>query len=189
MTDRVFFSRILSHFRYFDRTGCGYIKVEDMRRLLHSLGLGLPYRAVKDLASVAQEVSAMRGGHSSSDRIYYRDLTDIEIPPPPPPPAPVVVLPAGDGKSETQAAKPDEVMNEEVDGKSVPTDSNAEPETVQAVVDPSVVEPQSEASVGDGIETAKTTEGHVEALVTAEQQVVTKEAAGDVAMVDAGEAI
>ncbi len=33
--------------RYFDRTGCGYVKADDLKRMLHNLGLGLPNRLVK----------------------------------------------------------------------------------------------------------------------------------------------
>ncbi len=44
--------------RFFDRTGCGYFKQDDCRRLLHSLGLGLSYRMVRDIASAAVEASA-----------------------------------------------------------------------------------------------------------------------------------
>jgi hypothetical protein len=64
------------HSRYFDRTGCGYIKVEDLRRLMHALGAGLPHRLVKELVAVAAE-----GGSSRwrGERVYYRDLTDKEI--------------------------------------------------------------------------------------------------------------
>lgn len=40
---------------FFDRSGCGYIKVDDMRRILGSLGLYLPPRTVKDLAGLASD--------------------------------------------------------------------------------------------------------------------------------------
>lgn len=43
--------------RFFDRTGCGYFKTEDLRRLLHSLGLGLPQRLVKELVADPPGVS------------------------------------------------------------------------------------------------------------------------------------
>lgn len=36
--------------RFFDRTGCGYFRTDDLRRLLHALGLGLPHRVVRELA-------------------------------------------------------------------------------------------------------------------------------------------
>ena len=77
--------------RFFDRTGCGYIKVDDLRRLLHSLGLGLTHRTVKELVGAALDASARasaaassgRSGGAAADRIYYRDLTDKEVPLPP----------------------------------------------------------------------------------------------------------
>ena len=72
--------------RYFDRGGCGYIKGDDLKRLLGSLGIALPHSTVKDLVSAAVDASSRsssgRGGGGSSDRIYYRDLTDVEVPQP-----------------------------------------------------------------------------------------------------------
>ena len=60
--------------RYFDKSGCGYIKVDDMRRLLHNLGAGLPHRLVKDLASVAADTSG--GSRGRGERVYYREIAD-----------------------------------------------------------------------------------------------------------------
>ena len=59
--------------RYFDRSGAGYLKVDDLRRLLHNLGAGLPHRLVKELATVAADASGSRG---RGERAYYRDITD-----------------------------------------------------------------------------------------------------------------
>ena len=56
-------------------TGVGYIKVDDLRRLLHALGEGLPQWLVKELTSNVTDL-ARRG---RPDRVYYRDLTDVEI--------------------------------------------------------------------------------------------------------------
>jgi Ca2+-binding EF-hand superfamily protein len=38
-------------YRYFDRNGCGYIKPEDLRRLLHNLGTHAPHRVIKSLVA------------------------------------------------------------------------------------------------------------------------------------------
>ena len=65
-----------NHSRYFDRTGCGYIKVEDLRRLMHSLGAGLPHRLVKEVVAAAAESGSSRW---RGERVYYRDLTDKEV--------------------------------------------------------------------------------------------------------------
>jgi hypothetical protein len=54
--------------RYFDKTGTGYLRVEDLRRILHNLDQGLPHRAIKALvAAVADPHGAYRG-----ERVYYR---------------------------------------------------------------------------------------------------------------------
>ena len=53
----------------------GYIKLEDLRRLLHSLSEGLPQWLVKELTSNVADL-ARRG---RPDRVYYRDLTDVEV--------------------------------------------------------------------------------------------------------------
>ena len=72
--------------RFFDRAGCGYIKGEDLRRLLNLLGLSLTYRTVKELMYTALDASARAtsaaGRNSHPDRFYYRDLTDVEVPQP-----------------------------------------------------------------------------------------------------------
>ncbi|GAX85276.1 hypothetical protein CEUSTIGMA_g12695.t1, partial [Chlamydomonas eustigma] len=104
-------SILLLAFRYLDRTGCGYIKTDDMRRFLHQLGLDLSYRAVKELALAGQEVStqaaAAKGSpHSTSDRIYYRDLTDVEISQP-------VNMPAGSVASHSETGQDKELQQEE----------------------------------------------------------------------------
>ena len=59
-------------------TGTGYIKTEDMRRILHNLGVRLSYRQVKDLCTYVAETTSNTGSTRSSraDRIYYRQLTD-----------------------------------------------------------------------------------------------------------------
>ena len=61
--------------------GTGYIKTEDMRRILHNLGLRLSYRQVKDLCTYVAETTSNTGSSRSSraDRIYYRQLTDQPV--------------------------------------------------------------------------------------------------------------
>ena len=56
-------------------SGVGYIKLEDLRRLLHGLNVGLPQWLVKELTSNVADL-ARRG---RPDRVYYRDLTDVEV--------------------------------------------------------------------------------------------------------------
>jgi len=60
---------LLFAFRFFDRAGCGYIKCDDLRRLLHNIGSCLAPRVVRDLVSgVANK--------EKQDRVYYQSLTD-----------------------------------------------------------------------------------------------------------------
>lgn len=56
-------------------SGAGYIRTDDLRKILHNLGSGLPNWLVKELTSNVADL-ARRG---RPDRIYYRDLTDIEV--------------------------------------------------------------------------------------------------------------
>eukprot|EP00803_Ostreobium_quekettii_P006031 evm.model.scf_3803.1 EVM.evm.TU.scf_3803.1 scf_3803:4028-11146(+) len=69
--------KLLLAFRYFDRTGCGYIRCEDLRRMLHNLGRSVPPRTVRELvANVADRSMRYK---EREPRVYYRDLTDKEI--------------------------------------------------------------------------------------------------------------
>ena len=54
--------------------GAGYLRIEDVRRICHNLGLGLTHRIVKELCTNAGHNSA-----SKSDRIDYKHLTQEEI--------------------------------------------------------------------------------------------------------------
>lgn len=54
--------------------GAGYLRIEDVRRVCHNLGLGLTHRIVKDLCTNAGHSSA-----SKSDRIDYKHLIQEEI--------------------------------------------------------------------------------------------------------------
>ena len=57
--------------------GTGYIRCEDLRRIVHNLGRSLAYRSVKELvATVAEGLAATTSGGSrhKADRVYYRQL-------------------------------------------------------------------------------------------------------------------
>lgn len=56
--------------------GTGYIKIEDMRKMLHNLGLRLSYRHVKDLCGHVAETTAASSRSNRTDRIFYRQITD-----------------------------------------------------------------------------------------------------------------
>lgn len=66
--------------RYFDRTGCGYLRIEDLRRILHNLHTCLPHRTVRDLAALyLSSSSSDRKSSSSESRCYYRDFTEVVV--------------------------------------------------------------------------------------------------------------
>ena len=74
------------HACYRDKTaragaGTGYIKLEDMRRIVHNLGHDLSYRFVKDLCASVAEATAT-GSRDRADRIRYTVLTGGEDPKP-----------------------------------------------------------------------------------------------------------
>lgn len=54
--------------RYFDKTGTGYLRVEDVRRIVHNLGVCLPHRAVRCLVQGAADPT----GGWRGERVYYR---------------------------------------------------------------------------------------------------------------------
>ena len=62
---------LLFAFRYFDRAGCGYLKCDDLRRLLHNLGCCLAPRVVRELVHGAAAMNKEK-----LDRVCYRSLTD-----------------------------------------------------------------------------------------------------------------
>lgn len=68
---------LLFAFRYFDRAGCGYIKCDDLRRLLHNLGSCLAPRVVRELVHGAAAIGKEK---HKLDRVYYKYLTDKESP-------------------------------------------------------------------------------------------------------------
>eukprot|EP00243_Klebsormidium_subtile_P011602 TRINITY_DN6651_c0_g1_i2.p2 TRINITY_DN6651_c0_g1~~TRINITY_DN6651_c0_g1_i2.p2 ORF type:complete len:237 (+),score=107.62 TRINITY_DN6651_c0_g1_i2:684-1394(+) len=62
-------------FRFFDKSKSGYLKADDLKRILHNLNKFLSQRHVKDLVTSA--LSETRSARD--DRIAYRDLTDVEV--------------------------------------------------------------------------------------------------------------
>ncbi|KAG9159239.1 hypothetical protein Leryth_020928 [Lithospermum erythrorhizon] len=64
---------LLQAFRFFDRNRAGYIRVEDMRVIIHSLGKCLPHRDVKELV-----ISALLESNTGrNDHILYEKLIRI----------------------------------------------------------------------------------------------------------------
>ncbi|GFS39130.1 ATP/GTP-binding protein family [Actinidia rufa] len=61
---------LLQAFRFFDRNQVGYIRVEDMRLIIHNLGKFLSYRDVKELAQSA----LLESNTGRDDRILYNKL-------------------------------------------------------------------------------------------------------------------
>ncbi|KAK9904952.1 hypothetical protein WJX75_006352 [Coccomyxa subellipsoidea] len=70
---------LLLAFRYFDRNCCGYIKVDDLRRIVTNLGHALSLRTVKELCLNVAGAPSSTVGRARQDRIYYRDITDKEV--------------------------------------------------------------------------------------------------------------
>jgi len=67
---------LLQAFRFFDRNRVGYIRVEDMRLIIHNLGKFLSYRDVKELVQSA----LLESNTGRDDQILYNKLvrmTDI----------------------------------------------------------------------------------------------------------------
>ena len=69
---------VLAACRYFDRTGAGYIRSDDLRRILHCYGASWPLREVRDL--VAAGVAAVPAGSDPppSGRCVYRAIAQVE---------------------------------------------------------------------------------------------------------------
>lgn len=75
MTDE----HLIAAFRYFDRTGAGYIRDDDMEVILHNLGMCLSRHSVQQVLSHATtEYSA------KSARVYYERIAEKEVPIAPP---------------------------------------------------------------------------------------------------------
>ena len=62
--------------RYFDKTGCGYIKAEDLVKILHcTLGASVSHRYVRDLV----DATALTSRSYRGARLYYRDtVVDVK---------------------------------------------------------------------------------------------------------------
>ena len=59
--------------------GCGYIKVDDLRRIVTNLGHALSLRTVKELCLNVAGAPSSSAGRARPDRVYYRDITDKEV--------------------------------------------------------------------------------------------------------------
>nr|XP_027085807.1 protein SHORT ROOT IN SALT MEDIUM 1-like isoform X1 [Coffea arabica] len=64
---------LLQAFRFFDRNRVGYIRVEDMRLIIHNLGKFLSHRDVKELVQSA----LLESNTGRDDRILYDKLVNI----------------------------------------------------------------------------------------------------------------
>eukprot|EP00252_Welwitschia_mirabilis_P001369 TRINITY_DN1124_c0_g1_i1.p1 TRINITY_DN1124_c0_g1~~TRINITY_DN1124_c0_g1_i1.p1 ORF type:complete len:793 (-),score=309.16 TRINITY_DN1124_c0_g1_i1:335-2713(-) len=64
-------NELLKAYRFFDRNNCGYIKADDLKRLLHSLGMFLSSQNVKELVSCALYAS---NDKPRDERIIYANL-------------------------------------------------------------------------------------------------------------------
>ncbi|KAL9269418.1 SHORT ROOT IN SALT MEDIUM 1-like protein [Drosera capensis] len=64
---------LLQAFRFFDRNRAGYVRVEDLRLILHSLGENLSHRDVKELAQSA----LLESNTGRDDRILYEKLVKM----------------------------------------------------------------------------------------------------------------
>ena len=52
--------------------GTGYLRVDDVKVLLHALGLCMSHRMVRELTSAVAD-------SRRPDRIYYKELTETEV--------------------------------------------------------------------------------------------------------------
>lgn len=66
---------LLQAFRFFDRNRAGYVRVEDMRLILHNLGKFLSHRDVKELVQSA----LIESNTGRDDRILYKKLIDMNL--------------------------------------------------------------------------------------------------------------
>lgn len=92
-------TKLLLAFRFFDRTGCGYVRTEDLGKIFGSLGMPLTHRMIKDLVASAVEVAVARSpaARTGDDRLYIREITDKEIVVAPIPSSAAVPQVGGDG--------------------------------------------------------------------------------------------
>ncbi|XP_078444603.1 ATP/GTP-binding protein family isoform X2 [Wolffia australiana] len=69
---------LLQAFRYFDRNRVGYLKAEDLRLIIHNLGLFLSQKEVKELVqSAILETSSSSSVQARDNRIMYQKLVRI----------------------------------------------------------------------------------------------------------------
>jgi ABC-type Na+ efflux pump permease subunit len=68
--DEVVDKELLQAFRYFDQNRAGYLKVDDLRCILHNLGKFLSNRDVKDLVQIA----LVESNSARDNRIIYTKL-------------------------------------------------------------------------------------------------------------------
>ncbi|URD78441.1 cell division cycle and apoptosis regulator 1 [Musa troglodytarum] len=71
--DAVVDKQLLQAFRFFDQNRVGYIKVQDLRCILHNLGKFLSHRDVKELAQSA----LLESNSARDDRIFYKKLVRL----------------------------------------------------------------------------------------------------------------
>ncbi|MQM13546.1 hypothetical protein Taro_046470 [Colocasia esculenta] len=66
---------LLQAFRYFDRNRVGFIKVEDLRTIIHNLGMFLSHRDVKELVQSA----LLESNTGRDNRILYSKLVRMSV--------------------------------------------------------------------------------------------------------------
>ncbi|KAK1267334.1 hypothetical protein QJS04_geneDACA000562 [Acorus gramineus] len=71
--EQVVDKELLQAFRFFDRNRVGYIKVEDMRLILHNLGRFLSHRDVKEMVTFA----LLESNTQRDNRIFYKKLVRL----------------------------------------------------------------------------------------------------------------
>ncbi|KAK1314638.1 hypothetical protein QJS10_CPA06g00457 [Acorus calamus] len=71
--EQVVDKELLQAFRFFDRNRVGYIKVEDMRLILHNLGRFLSHRDVKEMVTFA----LLESNNPRDNRIFYKKLVRL----------------------------------------------------------------------------------------------------------------
>lgn len=155
-------------FRFLDKTGAGYIKTEDLRRLLDALGLALHHVVAMELCVAVSDT-----GRYKNERVQYMRLCETEVdapsepePAPAAPAAPAGVQPAepapaaaptgepaaataAEAKQEEEAAQAQQAgedveMKGEPEGEAAPA---AEPAPETAAAAPEADEEMRDAAV------------------------------------------
>ncbi|KAF2299186.1 hypothetical protein GH714_030927 [Hevea brasiliensis] len=73
--DAVVDKELLQAFRFFDRNRTGYVRVEDMRLIIHNLGKFLSHRDVKELVQSA----LLESNTGRDDHILYGKLVRMAL--------------------------------------------------------------------------------------------------------------